>query len=189
MDDLTAIRRLKSGDIQGLGALVERYQVEAGRAAYLITHDSTLAQDVIQEAFLRVHANIRNFDDTRPFAPYFMRIVANVAIDMMKQPTAEPFDVDTFAAQFPDSLPTPENISERSELRRAVWDALGSLAPQQRAAVVLRYYFDYSEKEVAQALDQPQGTVSWRLSTARKQLGLSLRSFWSPKLSRNKGNV
>jgi hypothetical protein len=47
MDDAQAIRRLKGGDLGGLAILMERYQVRAARAAFLITHDETVAQDVV----------------------------------------------------------------------------------------------------------------------------------------------
>ena len=82
MNDLQAILRLKWGDISGLDALVERYQVRALRTAYLITQDTALAQDVVQDAFLSTYRAIRGFDLRRPFAPWFMRSVVNSAITM-----------------------------------------------------------------------------------------------------------
>lgn len=192
MDDRTAIRRLKRGDIGGLGVLVERYQVEAAHTAYLITRDVYLADDVLQESFLRVYRYIHHFDESRPFAPYLMRIVANLAIDACKGDASRDahqltIDADSFAARFPDTLHNPENESEAAELKRAVSDALQTLTPEQRAAVVLRYFHDYSEREVADALREPQGTISWRLHRARKQLGNLLRGFWNPEVSGQEG--
>jgi RNA polymerase sigma-70 factor (ECF subfamily) len=174
-DDKTAIRQIKNGDIAGLAALAERYQVAAARAAYLITGDSATADDVTQEAFLRVYRGARHIDETRPFAPYFMRIVANLAIDAAKR-GARGESLDD-APEPADPAPTPEAAAEAAELRRAVQGALRTLPPEQRAAVVLRYYFDYTEREVAEALSVPHGTVSWRLSAARKRLGVALHLF------------
>lgn len=194
MDDISAIRRLKRGDIGGLAALVERYQVEAARAAYLITRDLAQADDVVQESFLRLYRHIRNFDESRPLAPYFMRIVANAAMESAQRAA-------NHAARFPilddeaidavslESLLNLEQQVEAGELRDSVWDALQTLTPEQRAAVVLRYYFDYSEREVAEALDMPQGTVSWRLHRARTELGNALRSFWSAGVLSRKGDA
>ncbi len=59
MDDLQAIQRLKRGDISGLESLVLRYQGKAIRAAFLITHDEQLAQDVVQDVFLYIYHHIR----------------------------------------------------------------------------------------------------------------------------------
>ncbi|MBI2916360.1 MAG: sigma-70 family RNA polymerase sigma factor [Chloroflexi bacterium] len=80
MDDAEAVQRLKHRDIGGLETLVTRYQVQALRAAYLVTRDRFLAEDVVQEAFLRLVQRVRSFDDGRPFAPWFLRIVINDAI-------------------------------------------------------------------------------------------------------------
>ena len=80
MDNQDAIQRLKRGDIGGLHVLVDRYQVRAARAAYLITQDTAMAEDIMQNAFLRVYDRIDQFDLTRPFEPWLMRIVINLAL-------------------------------------------------------------------------------------------------------------
>lgn len=61
MDDAQAIRRLKRGDLGGLEILMQRYQVKAARTAFLITHDESIAQDVLQETFIRICQRIRQF--------------------------------------------------------------------------------------------------------------------------------
>jgi len=77
LDDDEAVRRMKSGDIGGLEILVRRYQVRAIRAAFLVTQDEPLAEDVVQDAFLHLHQRIHHFDDRRPLEPYLMRSVIN----------------------------------------------------------------------------------------------------------------
>ena len=81
MDDDQAIRRMKRGDIGGLESLVTRYQLKAVRAAFLITHDEPMAEDVVQDVFVRVFQRIRGFDESRPFEPYLMRSVVNAALN------------------------------------------------------------------------------------------------------------
>jgi RNA polymerase sigma-70 factor, ECF subfamily len=175
-----ALGRLKAGDIEGLAELVRAYQVEAARVAYLITRDKALADDVIQEAFLRVYRHIQNYDESRPFAPYLMRIVANTAVDAVKRRQRDnhrQVDVELSDDMLSESLPHPETEIESVELQQAIWDALERLSPEQRAVVVLRYYADYSEREIADALSVPSGTVSWRLHNARRQLRATLYRF------------
>ena len=179
-----AITRLKEGDIRGLAALVEAHQVRAARAAYLIVRDAALAQDIVQAAFVRFYERIRTYDSTRPFAPYFMRIVVNDALAALRvrhrsQSLDEP-DAETEIALedlLPDPALTPDGVLEQSELRDAVVAALGKLSPEQRAAVVLRYYLGLSEADMAASLDVPPGTVKWRLHAAKKQLRTLLRPF------------
>lgn len=69
MEESEAITRLKRGDISGLEMLVKRYQVQALEAAYLITRDYHMAEDIVQSAFLRAYERIGQFDSDRPFGP------------------------------------------------------------------------------------------------------------------------
>ncbi len=79
LDERTAISQMQRGDIRGLDTLMRAYQVRALRAAHLITHDLPLAEDIVQSAFIRAYERIEQFDDTRPFGPWFLRSVVNSA--------------------------------------------------------------------------------------------------------------
>ncbi|HVO71586.1 MAG TPA: sigma-70 family RNA polymerase sigma factor [Aggregatilineaceae bacterium] len=185
MDEQSAIWRLKRGDIEALAVLVRRYEVQAVRTAYLITHDRALAEDVVQNTFLRIYQRIDQFDEGRPFAPWFMRSVVNAAVQAAHRQRDLSLDASapaaasgiTFADLLPDPAPGPDAEVERLELREAVWEALGQLSPDQRAAVVLRYFLDLSDEEMSGELDCAPGTVRWRLHAARKQLRVLLRRF------------
>jgi RNA polymerase sigma-70 factor (ECF subfamily) len=195
LDESSAIMRLKQGDISGLEFLVHRYQVKALRVAYLITQDRELAQDIVQTTFLRVCRRIDQFDATRPFAPWFLRIVANDAVKAMTRRRrhlsldAETVTGQTLAEMLPNPAPGPVSAAEAAELREEVWQALEALSPEQRAAIVLRYYLDFSEQELAAELDIPRGTVKWRLFAARKQLRTLLHMFAGNTTRRQEGEA
>lgn len=179
-----AVSRLKNGDIRGLAALVEAHQVKAARAAYLIVRDPALAQDIVQAAFLRFYERIGRYDSTRPFAPYFMRMVVNDALAALRTRSRStsldaPDGEISLEDILPDPAPTPDGEIEAAELRGAVETALEKLSPEQRAAVVLRYYLGLSEADMAASLDVPPGTVKWRLHAAKKQLRALLSPFRS----------
>jgi RNA polymerase sigma-70 factor (ECF subfamily) len=69
VDEASAIQQMKRGDIHGLEYLVDKYQVKAVRAAYLITQDVQQAEDVVQDVFVRIFQRINQFDESKPFAP------------------------------------------------------------------------------------------------------------------------
>jgi RNA polymerase sigma-70 factor (ECF subfamily) len=185
MEEAEAIARLKQGDIGGLAALVRKYQVQAVRAAFLITRDRALAEDVVQEAYLRAYERIEQFDSGRPFGPWFLRSVVNDAIKAAshRERWVSLEASDGAEAVMADLLahpnPGPADLVETADIRRAVWEALGTLPPTQRAAAVLRYYLGLSEAEVAEELACPPGTVKWRLHAARKRLRRLLRTVWA----------
>jgi RNA polymerase sigma-70 factor (ECF subfamily) len=178
-DDEDAIAALRRGDVSGLEALVRKYQLRALRAAALIVRDRALAEDVVQAAFLRAYDRIGQFDSNRAFGPWFLRSVVNAAIQAaaregrhasLDAPVAGDDEAVTLAELLADDAPGPERQAEASELRTAVWQALGRLAPAERGAVVQRYYLDRTLPELAAATRTPPGTLKWRLHQARERL-------------------
>lgn len=184
MNEREALARMQRGDISGLEALVEHHQIQAVRTATLITRDAALAEDVVQAAFIRAYEKIHQFDSTRPFAPWFMRSVVNAAVQAARKRQRllsldeQASDDVTFAELLEDHSAGPLELLEDAEQKAVIRDALDQLSPEQRAAVVMRYYLDMSEQEMADALETPAGTVKWRLHAARKRLrGLLQRTL------------
>ena len=182
MDDSEAIARLKRGDIGGLAWLVRQYQAPALHAAYLIGRDRATAEDLVQAAFLRVYRAIGGFDAARPFGPWFVRSVIN---DALKAAARAERQVPLDAADAPTLLPAPDAPLDArllaAETAAAIWAALGELSAAQRTAVVLRYYLDLSEAEMADRLACPPGTVKSRLYHARRRLRDLLPAWLMPE--------
>jgi RNA polymerase sigma-70 factor (ECF subfamily) len=185
MDEYKSINRLKRGDISGLEILVKTYQLRATRAAYLIVRDNHLAEDIVEDAFLRAYERINQFDSSQPFGPWFLRIVVNIAkrvsaqhkrhISLSNVNTNGEIALEDILA---DLAPSPEEMAEQADLNNAVWTALGKLTPTQRATIVKRYYLGLSLNEIATDLDCPVGTIKWRLHCARERLREWLRPLW-----------
>lgn len=178
MEEQRAIGRLKRGDPGGLEVLVRRHQVRATRTAYLIVRDRTLAEDVAQSAFVKAYEKIGRFDETRPFGPWFTKVVVNDSIkaaSRREKTVSYSNEGEDVVARLADPNLGPEDIVEEGEMQRLVWEALAGLPPAQRAAVVQRYYLGMSEKEMAEESASPPGTIKWRLHAAKKSLAKLLR--------------
>jgi len=172
MDDLQAIRRLKHGDLGGLEILMQRYQVKAARAAFLITYDESVAQDIVQETFVRIYQKIHQFDESRQFEPYLIRSVIHAAINVVRG-NGKFTSLDDESDEIKNLLDraiSVESQVESTQLQHEILDALSRLSPRQRAVIVQRYYLDMSEKEMALTLDAAPGTVKWLLNAARERL-------------------
>ena len=166
-----AIERLRRGDIGGLEPLVRRYQLQAVRAATLITRDRALAEDIVQGAFIRAYERIAQFDATRPFGPWFLRGVVNDALKAARRERRQqPLGDDDWGATIDTLEADPERLAELLETSRSLQQALDQLPAEQRAAIVLRYYLDLTEQETARRLGSPLGTIKWRLHAARARL-------------------
>lgn len=173
-----AIQKLKAGYISGLKSLVEIYQQSAVRAAASITRDQQTAEDVVSKCFLVVYERIQQFDSSRPFRPWFLKIVihaalkavgANARLMSLDAITAREAAIAGLDCENPwDHSPAiaMEHEAKLEELR----EALSRLTPKQRAILVLRYDLGLSEKEISARLAIPQGTVKSRTAAAVKRI-------------------
>jgi RNA polymerase sigma-70 factor (ECF subfamily) len=180
VEEKQAIAMLKCGNLAWLEMLVNLYQLRAVRAAALITGDLTTAEDITQSAFIRAAERIAQFDDRRSFGPWFLRSVVNDAIKAAsheKQKVSLDGESQAGLDSLIDPALLPEASVESAETRQAVWSALQALPANQRAAIVLRYYLEMGEAEMASALRSPPGTVKWWLYAARKRLERLLRPY------------
>jgi RNA polymerase sigma-70 factor (ECF subfamily) len=176
-EDRNTISRLKRGDLSALETLVGCYQVQAVHAAYAIVYDRALAEDIAQTAFLKVVERVHQFDEERPFAPWFFRIVVNDSIKAArKQKTIisldAQFDEPTtqLARWLIDPNIRPEQMLEQKEIRQNILKAVQSLSPEQRSVVVMRYFLEMSEADMVTKMERPLSTVKWWLREARKRL-------------------
>jgi len=148
------VQGAQRGSASDLEALFEAHWPRAHRAAYLVVHDSALAEDIAQEGFLAAIRNLDRFDRGRPFGPWLHRIVVNRAIDAARARNLRRETELTDGA-------AAEDASEPVD--SSVLAALAGLPPEQRTVVVLRHLLGYTPGEIARTLDLPRGTVNSRL--------------------------
>ena len=173
MTDQEAVAKLQARDIGGLETLVRRYHTQAIQSAYLILDDWSLAEDVAQSAFVNAYERIGTFDNSRPFAPWFLRTAVNIALKVAagKRDLSLDMHMEKSGLEGVPALePGVVEGLEAAETREEVLAALHKLSPDQRAAIVMKYYLNLSDLEVATRLDVPAGTVRRRLHDARKRL-------------------
>lgn len=175
MDDIQAVRRLKNGDIGGLEILIARYQAKAVRTAYLVTYEAQLAEEVVQDAYIRFYERARHFDERRAFEPYFLRMVVNIALNKVNREfrSATSLDDESKLSGLENLLDNASSVEDKVEyeqLEREIHQAIGALPPRQRAVVVQRYFLEMNETEMSERLSIAPGTIKWLLHAARTRL-------------------
>jgi RNA polymerase sigma-70 factor (ECF subfamily) len=158
------VRAAQDGSAEALEQLFRRHWPAAHRAAYLVVHDATAAEDIAQEAFLAAIRALDRFDRRRPFGPWLHRIVVNRSIDWAR---ARALRREVAVEAAPDTGATALGDGPS----RDIVTALAALSPDHRAVVVLRYLLDFTPGEIADALEIPRGTVNSRLRRALNGLG------------------
>lgn len=167
---------LQRGDTSALTRLVEKHHSPLIGFLYRMTGgDRTLAEDLAQEAFLRVIRAIHLYHYPRPFKPWLYAIAANIARDHyksaeMRHTIAMPDDSHIL---FTDSA-APEDALLDADEEQHVAAAIIALPSHQRETLILRYYQGLSLAEIAEALNLPIGTVKSRLSLGLRGLKIRL---------------
>jgi RNA polymerase sigma-70 factor (ECF subfamily) len=175
--DRAALERIAGGELDALDDIYERYKTMAYSIAYRITNDSTLSEDVVQDAFLGVWRNASRYVAGRgSVKTWLLSIVHHRAIDAVRRrrPTVDLPESDAA----PPPLRLPDVWSEVSANLDAdeVRAALASLTDVQREAIELAYFGGLTQVEIAERTGTPLGTVK-----SRMRLGLlAMRRVLSP---------
>lgn len=146
-----AVARTEAGRLE---ELYRRHAPEAVRLAYLLTGDGVLAEDLVQEAFVRVAGRFRDIRKPEAFPFYLRRAVVNLSRSHFRHARVERTYVDR-AGRWPAVEATVPDV----EGREALWRALQHLPERQRVALVLRFYEDLGEGRMAEVMECPVGTV------------------------------
>lgn len=172
------VRRAQDGDDEAFAGLVDLYQRPVYNLCYrMLGGSEQAAEDAAQETFWRAYQAIRRYDPQRSFATWILSIAAHYCIDQQRKRRLPLADLDEVLEETaPDPhIPNPEHTVAQTEQQRALHALLNTLGPQDKAAVILRYWYDYSEQDIANSLNLSVSAVKSRLHRAR----LKLAEQWS----------
>ena len=170
------ISKAQKGDQAAFSQMVEAYQRPVFNLCYRMLGDPEDAEDAAQETFLRAYDHLRRYDQQRSFSTWILSIAAHYCIDQLRKRRMNFLSMDTFPnLDIPNSSPGPESAFHRHEDQRRVQSLLKSLNAQDRAAVVMYYWYDFSYEEIADSLTLTVSAVKSRLHRAR----LALAQTWT----------
>ena len=160
------------GDQDAFAELVYTYQDSVYNLCYRMLSERTEAEDAAQEAFLRAYLNLQRYDPGRSFKTWLLTIASNHCIDRLRRRRMTWLSIDDPLPSLTLSSdePEPEDELIRHEQSAAIQSILNELNPDYRAAVVLRYWYDFSYNEIADVLDTTESAIKSRLFRARQIL-------------------
>jgi len=168
LSDEALLAGMAVGEQRAAVTFVRRYQKRIFGLAYSMTGDAGVAEDVAQEAMIRVWRHAPVFDPRRgSVASWVLTITRNLAIDALRLRRAVPTDPDDFAASSGGSAEyNPEDSVRRGDIRHVVHAALDVLPDEQRRAVVLAAVYGRTALEISESEGIPLGTAKTRIRTA-----------------------
>jgi RNA polymerase sigma-70 factor (ECF subfamily) len=177
------INQALDGDRQAFAEIVELYKNKVYQLAYRMLGNRTEAEDVGQETFLRVYANLSRYDQSHKLSTWIYRIATNLCIDRLRkrkfaysldQEVAGTDGLDMYS-HLPDQGKTPEAEVVTLELQQEVQTAMDQLPIQYKSIMNLRYIEDLSLQEISEIVDLPVTTIKTRIHRGREALRKLLR--------------
>ena len=186
LSDSDLIESLRQDDLDALGVLFERYRDRVFRTALVIVRDPAVAEDILQDCFLKVYANAQRIDTERPLAPWLYRVTVNLSYTWLSRGKNRRTSIETVVDMLVSPMKqAPDRLTEQTELRQNVRKAISDLSIDQRVVVVLYYLNGLNLQDIAEILDLPIGTVKSRLYYARENLRgkLGTNMQWLPEVA------
>jgi RNA polymerase sigma-70 factor (ECF subfamily) len=175
-DEIAWVLQEQQGNDEAFTKLVEEHQTHVYNLCYRMLGESEAAEDAAQETFLRAYQNLHRYDRSRSFATWLLSIGAHYCIDRLRRRKLSVFSIDEekddgTSFEIRDTAsPDPEAESVKREDRDRLHVLLKDLDDTDRAAIILRYWHDYSEIEIADSLNLTVSAVKSRLHRARRAL-------------------
>jgi RNA polymerase sigma-70 factor (ECF subfamily) len=180
MTEQEMVLRAQAGDKAAFTHLVELYQRAIYNLCYRMVGEATEAEDAAQETFLRAYSQFDRYDPTRPFKTWLFSIASHHCIDRLRRRRVTWCDIDDEPLSVHPALreraPGPEETALRREQSVSIQGLLARLAPKDRAALVMRYWYDFSYEEIAAATGNTVSAVKSRLHRARESMGGMLKT-------------
>jgi RNA polymerase sigma-70 factor (ECF subfamily) len=173
------LEKARQGDEEAFARIIERYQVPVYNLCHRMLSDPYEAEDAAQETFLKAYRSLRRYDVKKKFINWVLTIASNHCVDRLRK---RRLNLVSFDDMVPGSLPAEKNAGPEAKLvkqedQEAVQVLLRRLGPQDRAAIVLKYWYDMSYEEIAETLSLTVSAVKSRLHRARREMAENWNSL------------
>jgi RNA polymerase sigma-70 factor (ECF subfamily) len=176
LDDEALMAQVASGNSRALEQLYDRYARSVYGLALRMLANAEYAEDIVQETFWRIWRRSATFrHGYGQFAPWLFGIAHNLCIDELRRQKSRPTpahadDTQQVLYDLPDSQHDMDTLTWQSERRRLITGALRDLPPDQRQVIELAYFGGLSQREIAERLQDPLGTVKTRIRLGLQKL-------------------
>jgi RNA polymerase sigma-70 factor (ECF subfamily) len=179
MTDDALMQRVREGDDDAFGEIVDRYKDSLVNYLTHLVRSRDRAEEVAQDAFVRLYRNSSKYKQQERLGPYLFRIATNLVVTEIRRERRWSLLLPRLHASTRQTEPSPDTNLFASEIQRQVAAAIDRLPINYRAPLVLFEVEEWSYDEIAKALDVRVGTVKSRISRARELLRRHLAPWWT----------
>lgn len=166
------LEQARAGDDDAFGNIVEAFQGPVYNLCYRMLQDPTEAEDAAQETFMKAYRNLKGYDPKRKFINWILAIASNHCVDRLRKRRLQLVSLQDINPWNAPAAGTeaPEDSMADLEQEHEIQELLKDLSATDRAAIVLRYWYDMSYADIAQSLSLTESAVKSRLHRARNEL-------------------
>jgi RNA polymerase sigma-70 factor (ECF subfamily) len=170
-EELNWLEAAQNGDPQAFSMLVDMYAKPVYNLCYRMLGNAQDAEDAAQESFLRAYRSLSRYDPNRKLITWLLSIAAHYCIDQQRRVKAPQVSLDeTAPLELAERRAGPERSYIQQETSDEVQHLLAQIAPRDRAAIILYYWYDLSYQEIAGQLKVTESALKTRLHRARRSL-------------------
>ena len=172
--DLGLVKRAKAGDYQAFDLLVLKYQSRLISTAFKFVKDQQIAEDLVQDSFIKSFKSIGSFREDSTFYTWIYRITVNTSknylVSKKRKDELLQTDISKEENYFiePINKDTPEDLFHASQLHKIIIESLNELGEDTKTALTLREFDGLSYEQIAEVVNCPVGTVRSRIFRGRE---------------------
>ncbi len=181
--DLRLVKRAKAGDYQAFDLLVLKYQSRLISTAFKFVKDQQIAEDLVQDSFIKSFKSIGSFREDSTFYTWIYRITVNTSKNYLvsKKRKDELLQTDiskeeNYAIE-PTDKDTPEDLFHASQLHKIIIESLNELGEDTKTALTLREFDGLSYEQIAEVVNCPVGTVRSRIFRGREVIDDAIEEY------------
>ena len=181
--DLGLVKRAKAGDYQAFDLLVLKYQSRLISTAFKFVKDLQIAEDLVQDSFIKSFKSIDSFREDSTFYTWIYRITVNTSKNYLVSKKKKDELLQTDFSKAKDSIieavdqDTPEDLYQASELQNTIIQSLNGLADDTKTALTLREFDGLSYEQIAEVVNCPVGTVRSRIFRGREVIDNAIKEY------------
>lgn len=169
MTDEQLVAKVVAGDVESFRNLIEKYQMPLTRYAIYLIHDPDVAEDIVQDSFIKAYQNLRGFRSGSKFSSWIYRIVHNTAMDAVRHHELDSRDISDLEI-LTSNEPTIEEVIDSEIAAAKTHKCLDKLSVKYREVIVLSYMQNRSYQEISDILHISVSSVGVHINRAKRKL-------------------
>lgn len=178
--DESLVAAARAGDRAAFGSLVGRHARRVFQVCYRVTGRESLAEDAVQETFIKAWRSLAGFDGRAAFTTWLHRIAVNAALEQLRREHRHAAEAQPDEAHHPawtDSAPSPERMTDSAVLSARMSRTLNALTALERRAFVLRHFEEMPLVEICEVLGLKQSAAKQAIFRAVKKMRAALQDY------------